>query len=209
MRPLSFSPHAGFSFRWTASCSSRDMISLISHLNSVLQMKPISWISSRTQSYRSPNASQTLSSTTCKCIEATDQTLICTFKSFPIGSLCPAAYPRNSKHIFPHKFIYSNNQNHKGLPSFLPISQQSSKVAASGTATQAHSQPAQLGHAPNLGKSWLLLDIYLYLLPSTFVYKVCVALGHREEKNQLISDLDVALDSLLKLFILRHLTSGC
>lgn len=107
--------------------------------------------------------------------------------------------------------VYLFKQSKPQGSAFIPsnISQQSSKVAASGTATQAHSQPAQLGHAPNLGKSWLLLDIHLYLLPSTFVYKVCVALGHREEKNQLISDLDVALDSLLKLFILRHLTSGC
>lgn len=61
-----------------------------------------------------------------------------------------------------------------------------------------------------LGKSWFLLNIYLYLLPSTFVYKLCVALGHREEKKkQLISDLVMALDSLLKLFILRHFISGC
>lgn len=147
MRPLSFSPHADFSFRWAASCSSRDMISLISHLNSVLQMKPISWIPSRTQSYRSPNASQTLSPTTCKCIEATDQTLICTFKSFPIGSLCPAAYPRNSKHIFSSQ-IYLFKQSKPQGSAFIPtnISQKSSKVAASERATQAHSQPA---HPPN------------------------------------------------------------
>lgn len=108
-----------FVFRPTTSYSKRSTISLISHLNSVLQIKPISWTSSRTQSYRSPNATQPLSPTTCKCVEAPDQTLICTFKSFPIGSLCPAAYPSNSKHIFPNKFIYSNNQTCKGLLSFL------------------------------------------------------------------------------------------
>ena len=67
------------------------MISLISHLNCVLQIKPISWTSSRTEAYRSLNAPPTPSPTACKRIEATDQTPICTFKSFPIGSLCPAA----------------------------------------------------------------------------------------------------------------------
>lgn len=118
--PLSFSPKVDFSFRPIPSYGRRSMISLISHLNSVLQIKPISWTSSRTQSYRS-STTQTLWPTTCKCIEATDQTLICTFKSFPIGSLCPAAYLSNLKHIFPNKFIYSNSQNHKGLLSFLPI----------------------------------------------------------------------------------------
>lgn len=111
--PLRFSSIVDFSFRPTPSYGRRSMISLISHWKSVLQTKPISWTSSRTQSYRSPNTTQTPSPTTCKCIEATDQTPICTFKSFPIGSLCPAAYLSNSKQIFPNKFIYSNNQTTK------------------------------------------------------------------------------------------------
>lgn len=48
-------------------------------------------------------------------------TNFCTFKSFPMGSLSPAVYLSNSKNIFPNKFIYSRNQNHKGLPPLLPI----------------------------------------------------------------------------------------
>lgn len=213
VRPLSFSSHADFSFRWTASCSSRDMISLISHLNSVLQMKPISWISSRTQSYRSPNASQTLSSSTCKCIEATDQTLICTFKSFPIGSLCPAAYPRNSKHNFLHKFMHSNNQNHKGLPSFPPIYPRNLKLLPQ---EQPHrlflSLPALPIRPCSLFREKLVAawHLSLSLALNLCVQSVCgTGTQRRKEKTQLISDLDVALGSLLKLFILRHLTSGC
>lgn len=54
--PLSLSSNADFSSRPTPSYGRRSTFSLISHLNSVFQIKPISWTSSRTQSNRSPNS---------------------------------------------------------------------------------------------------------------------------------------------------------
>lgn len=184
------------------------MKSLISNVNSVLQIKPISWTSSRTQSYRSPNTTPTLSPTTCKCIEAREQTLICTFKSFPIGSLCPAAYLSNSKHIFPNKFIYSNNQNHKGLLSFLPIAPSNHFRLTASEVHHIASRSELPAFITSLcspyRKKFLLHNGFIFISCPQPLCVQCVTLGHRgEKKQQLISDPVMALDTLLKLFIPR------